>query len=30
MRKHGLKVGGVEESLAVGQRIPVGADGFGR
>ncbi|MEI8043858.1 MAG: hypothetical protein WCL11_20780, partial [Verrucomicrobiota bacterium] len=29
MRKHGLKVGGGEEALAAGQRIPVGADGFG-
>ncbi len=30
MRKHGLNVGGVEESLALGHRNPVGADGFGR
>lgn len=30
MRKHGLKVGGGEEAQAMGHRIPVGADGFGR
>lgn len=30
MRKHGLKIGGGEESLVVSQRFPVGAEGFGR
>jgi hypothetical protein len=30
MRKHGLKVGGGEEAVAVNARILVGADGFGR
>ena len=28
MRKHGLKVGGGEEALAEGQRLPVGGDGL--